>query len=210
MVLSVLGGKMKKLIFVFFMVSLLIIIIGGCSTQKEKTKDLTPYFKNLKNYSLDMDMTVQNDKQKINYEGKQIYSSSLGYRLELNKERVLIYKNNKIYVSDLVNGQNYIKDDSMDDIYRISFVEEFIKLLYTKGEKDISFKDIAGGKYEIINVSMPNNNRNLSRGALYVNLQEKAPRVLVLYDTKGNQKIIIKYSNFNSEVNIDKKLFNTN
>lgn len=210
MVLSVLGGKMKKLIFALIMISLMAVVAVGCNARGEKTKDLTPYFKNLKNYSVDVSITVQNDKQKIDYTGKQIYSLNLGYRFELNKERVLIYKNNKIYVSDLINGQKYTKDDSTDDIYKMSFIEEFIKLSYSKDDKDISFKDINGDKYEVINVSIPNNNRNIRKGSLYVNIKEKAPRTLALYDADGAPKIIIKYENFNSQVNIDKKAFNIN
>lgn len=201
---------MKKLIFALIMISLMAVVAVGCNARREKTKDLTSYFKNLKNYSVDVSITVQNDKQKIDYTGKQIYSLNLGYRFELNKERVLIYKNNKIYVSDLINGQKYTKDDSTDDIYKMSFIEEFIKLSYSKDDKDISFKDINGDKYEVINVSIPNNNRNIRKGSLYVNLKEKAPRTLALYDADGAPKIIIKYENFNSQVNIDKKAFNIN
>jgi outer membrane lipoprotein-sorting protein len=44
---------------------------------------------------------------------------------------------------------------------------------------------------------------------LYVNQKEKSPRALVVYDAKGNEKIVIKYRDFKKET-IDKSLFNVN
>ena len=80
---------MKKilLIFAFFV---LIISVTGCESKNRGEKDTITYLKNLKSYSTDMNMEVKNDKQKLNYSGRQIYSLGLGYRLELNNERVLI------------------------------------------------------------------------------------------------------------------------
>ncbi|WP_026883733.1 germination lipoprotein GerS-related protein [Clostridium akagii] len=199
---------MKKF-FLVLITSVLLVFISGCTYQKETDKDLTPYLKNIKSYSTDMDMTIQNDKQKLNYAGKQFYVQDLGSRLELNKERVFIYTDDKIYVSDLIGGQKYTTVKSSGDVYKISFFNEFIKLLNTNGKTNYEFKEIDGDKYELITTSMAENNRNINRLVLYVNQKEKLPRALVIYDAKGNEKIIIKYKNFKNET-IDKNLFNIN
>ncbi len=200
---------MKKFVLILI-ISILLITISGCIFNNKRTEDITPYLRNIKSYSTDMDMTIQNDKQKLNYVCKQFYAKGLGSRLELNKERVLIYTDDKIYVSDLISGQKYTMDKSSDDIYKISLLNEFIKLLNVNGKTDYTFKEIDGARYELLTTSMPENNRNIDRLVLYVNQKEKSPRALVVYDTKGNEKIRIKYRNFNKETNIDKSLFNVN
>ncbi len=200
---------MKKFVPILFL-SLLLILFVGCIAQNDKNEDLTPYLKSIKNYSTDMDMTIQNDKQKLKYEAKQFYSQGLGYRLELNKERVFIYTDDKISVSDSISGQKYSIDSTSDDVYKISFLNEFIKLLNVDGKTNYTFKKINGENYELLTASMAENNRNIDRLVLYVNQKEKSPRALVIYDAKGNEKIIIKYSNFKNERHIDKSLFNVN
>jgi len=200
---------LKKFVPILIL-SLLLISIVGCLAQTDKDKDLTPYLKSIKNYSTDMDMTIQNDKQKLKYEAKQFYSEGLGYRLELNKERVFIYTDDKISVADLISGQKYAIDNTSDDVYKISFLNEFIKLINVNGKTDYTFKKIDGQRYEILTTSMAENNRNIDRLVLYVNQKEKSPRALVIYDVKGNEKIIIKYRNFKNEKHIDKSLFNVN
>lgn len=48
----------------------------------EKTID---YLKSLDSYSCDINMKIENDKQTINYTGKQFYDKKYGYRFELDK-----------------------------------------------------------------------------------------------------------------------------
>lgn len=200
---------MKKIVLALI-IPILLVAVTGCMPQDEKTKDVVPYLRNIKSYSTDMDMTIKNDKQKLNYLGKQFYAQGLGYRLELNKERVFIYTDDKVYVSDLINGQKYTTENGSGNMYKISFLNEFVKLLYANGEINYTFKEIDGQIYELVTTSIAENNRNMDRLVLYVNQKEKEPRGLVVYDAKGNEKIAIKYRNFKINTGIDKSLFNAN
>ena len=76
--------------------------------------DSIDYLKNLESYSCDVDINIKNKKQTIQYKGKQFYNKELGYRFELNKDRILLYTNNKIFVKDLANGVKYNKDKEFD------------------------------------------------------------------------------------------------
>ncbi|WP_010234895.1 MULTISPECIES: germination lipoprotein GerS-related protein [Clostridium] len=197
---------MKKILLIL-LAFIIIFSAIGCSLKNNNKKDTLGYFKSLKSYSADMDIEVKNDKQNLNYSGRQIYSLGLGYRLELNKERVLIYKEDKIYVTDLNNGQKYVTDMNFDDVYKISFLGKFIDLLYTNETIKTSFKTIDNDQYELINTTMPDSNRNISYGVLYVSIDKKIPKKLIIYDNKGKEKVIITYKNFIPNCNVDKTLF---
>ncbi len=84
--------------------------------------DSIDYLKNLESYSCDVDINIKNKKQTIQYKGKQFYNKELGYRFELNKDRILLYTNNKIFVKDLANGVKYNKDKEFDKFYRLTFI----------------------------------------------------------------------------------------
>lgn len=197
---------MKKILLILISF-VIIIVVSSCGFRDNSKKDNISYLKNLKSYSTDMDIEVKNDKQNLNYSGRQIFSLGLGYRLELNKDRVLIYKEDKIYVTDLNNGQKYTTDMNFDDVYKISFLGKFIDLLYTNETIKTSYKTIDNNQYELINTVMPDSNRNISYGILYIEADKRLPKKLIIYDNKGKEKIIVTYKNFIPNYDVDETLF---
>lgn len=200
---------MKKIIAVLLIMSFIMVIVYGCSFKAKDSKELSAYFAGIKTYSANIQIEIYNDKQKLNYTGVQFHVKGIGNRLELNKERIAIYKQDKTYFQDLKNGQRYALNNEAMSMYNISFVDEFVKYLYTEGEKDIVYKEVQGLEYEIITISMLNNNRDIKKAVLYINLKEKAPRLMAFYDANGNEKVMIKYRAFNCKAKVDSKLFNT-
>ncbi|AJA48859.1 hypothetical protein CPAST_c27920 [Clostridium pasteurianum DSM 525 = ATCC 6013] len=199
---------MKKILLIFISI-VLILIVTGCGKGKNDKSSIA-YLKDLKSYTTDMSIEVKNNKQKLDYSGRQMYFLGLGYRLELNNQRVLIYKDDKIYITDLQNGNKYITDMNFDDVYKISFLGNFIDLLYTNERIKTSYKTVNGKKYELINTDMPDSNRNISHGILYVDVNKKIPQKLVVYDIKENEKFIVNYKNFVPNCSVDKSLFRVN
>ena len=112
------------------------------------------FLKNLDGYSTNFIMETKNDKQTITQEGKQFYNKGQGYRLELGQDRVFIYKPDKIYVHDVKNNFKYTLDKEFNSGYKISFINEYIKLLYTNEKIKHDFKDIEGKKYQLIEISV--------------------------------------------------------
>ena len=203
--------NMKKPLVVLFCIVFIFtaIQISGCGIREEDKHDAIGYFKALNSYSVHTDIEVKNDKQTTNYSARQIYSIGLGYRLELNKDIVMLYKDDKIYVADLKNKQKYITDKKFDDVYRLSFLGEFIGLLYTNENIDCSYITKDYEEYELIKTSIPANNRNISYGVLMVSVKQKIPMKLTIYDSNNNERIAVSYKNFKAGADVDKSLFNT-
>lgn len=184
-----------------------LILLAGCGKNVRDTEKTIDYLKNLDSYSCDISMKIQNDKQIINYNGKQFYDKRYGYRFELEKNRILVYKENKIFVKDLQNGLSYDTDKDFDSVYKLSFIGEYIGLIYTNEKVESSFKNVNGEEYQIIHLDIPGNNKNISKSDLYVNLKDNSPKYLIIYDSKGREKINVEYSNFKSNPELQKELF---
>lgn len=197
----------RKLLILSIMSFIFLILLSGCNKNTKDTEKAIDYLKDLDSYSCDINMKIQNDKQVINYSGKNFYDKKYGYRFELDKNRVLIYKEDKIFVKDLQNGLAYDTDKDFDSVFKLCFIGEYIGLIYTNEKIENSFKNVNGEEYQIIHLDIPGNNKNISRADLYVNLRDNFPKYLIVYDNKNKEKINVEYSNFKFNPELQKELF---
>lgn len=197
----------RKLLILSIMSFVLLILISGCNKNAKDTEKVIDYLKNLDSYSCDINMKIQNDKQVINYSGKHFFDKKYGYRFELDENRILIYKEDKIFVKDLQNGLSYDTDKDFDSVFKLCFIGEYIGLIYTNEKVENSFKNINNEEYQIIHLDIPGNNKNISRADLYVNLRDNFPKYLIVYDNKDREKINVEYSNFKFNPELQEELF---
>ena len=208
--------KEKTKLFKMFLCGCIIIVAAAILSTycllraiNSKDKNVIDHLKELKSYSCDMKITVKNDKQNVEYACKQYYSYGNGYRLEINKERNMVYKENRIYVFDKENNKAYVKNDETDDIYKLSFIGEYIGMLYTNQNINCSIRKINGIEYALIKIDIPNQNRNAKYAVMYVNEKSSEPYKLIICDENNKEKMEIGYSNFILNNNINTKLFET-
>ena len=200
--------KKKLLLIISFLLILSSMIFTSCDKKPNDTNDITTFLKNMDSYTTDMNMDVINTKQTINYQAKQSYLRGGGYKLELNKNRVFIFKNdNKIYISDKNNKTKYVQSKDFDEVLKLSFVGEYIGLLYTNEEIKYVTKNINDIEYTVIDLLIPGGNRNINKALLYVNNKKMIPEKMVIYDIDGKEKINIKYTNFLPDVKIEPSVF---
>lgn len=197
----------KKLLILLSIVFVLSVLFSGCKKGAKNPNEVMDFLKTLNSYSTSYTMEIINDKQTITYEGKQFYDKKLGYRLEIGEDRVSIYKDDKIYVQDVKNNLNYILNKDFDDIYKISFIKEYIKLLYTDEKIKYEFKNIESKKYQLIHLTIPGGSREMSRAVMYVDMKTNLPEKVLVYDEKGNERRKITYKNFEANAVLEEKLF---
>ena len=209
---------MKKNFLLIFSVILIvagivvvsIIFAAGCRQRNKDVIDVIDYIKEINTYSCKFEITLKNDKQVINYSGKQFYDKNIGYRMELGKDRVFVYKGEKVYVRDLQNGGKYIMDKDVQSFFNLSFVCEYIKLLYSNEEIKSNYKAIEGKNYQLIELTIPGGARELNKAVLYVDVHDCLPEKLIIYDVKGNEKVQVNYLEFTPNIKVDNQLFNSN
>ncbi|MBP2033501.1 outer membrane lipoprotein-sorting protein [Clostridium algifaecis] len=197
----------KKLLIIFIICIPIIFIFSSCSKKTHNVENTIDYLKNLDSYSCNVNIEIENDKQKINYEGKQFYNKEYGNRFELGKDRIFIYKGDKMFIHDLKNGSNYNTDESFDSLFRLCFIDEYVSLIYTNERVDNSFKNIYNEEYQVIGLDIPGNNKNICKAELYVSSEKAVPKYLLIYDSHDREKVKVEYSNFKENIDLQKNLF---
>ncbi|MBU3154217.1 germination lipoprotein GerS-related protein [Clostridium estertheticum] len=201
--------KKVSLLFLSLLFVLTSLLFISCDKTPKDTNDITTFLKNMDSYTTNMNMDIKNDKQTINYKAKQSYLKGGGYKLELNKNRVFLYKSDdKIYIDDKNNGRSYVQSKSFDEVLKLSFIGEYIGLLYTNEEIKYVTKNVNNIEYTVINLFIPGNNKNINNALLYVNNKSMLPEKMIIYDTSGKEKINITYTNFVANLKIEPKEFN--
>ncbi|MBZ9609265.1 hypothetical protein G9F73_015850 [Clostridium estertheticum] len=196
--------KRNSLLVLSFLLILSSLLLTSCYNKPKDTNDITTFLKNMESYTTQMNMDVKNDKQTINYKARQTYLRGGGYKLELNKNRVFIFKtDDKIYISDKNNGTKYVQSKDFDEVLKLSFIGEYIGLLYTNEKVEYDIKTINGFEYTVINLFIPGNNKNINKALLYVNTKSMLPARMVIYDINDKEKIEIKYTDFLPNVKIE-------
>lgn len=173
----------------------------------KKHFDAVSYLGDIKSYTSDMVIDVKNRRQVIEYNVKAFYSVNEGYRVEIGKDRVYIYNRDKVYVSDVENGSFYVMNKDEDNVFRYSFIQEFLNIVYTDEKVDVSYVKENNKSYQVISAILPGSNRNMYRETLYFLVDDKRPEKAIVYNTKDEETIEISYKNFKANVDVDKKLF---
>lgn len=197
----------KKILALFIIVLLLITSLSACGKKERNPNDAVDYLKNLKSYTSDVNIHIKNSRQESQMLCKQFYDISYGHRLNIDENRVLIYKENDIMIKDLNNNRKYTLDKEFDSVYKLSFIEEYVGLLYTDEDIENSFKKIEDRDYQLIQLNIPGNNRNINKAVMYVNLENYYPDKIIIYDYKGKEVLNFLYTRFEPNVEIPKETF---
>jgi outer membrane lipoprotein-sorting protein len=203
----------KKVIFSLIGVfTAFVLLIGGAMvftimSKPKNINDVVDYLKEMKQYKSDVNIEIVNDMQTLLYKGNQTYKKDLGYKLDLEQGRTFIFKGDEITVIDKENQKDYKVDKTFDEVFKYSFVREYIGLIYTNEDLNFKKETINEEEFILIELLIPGSNRNLSKGIMYVSTKNSLPKKLVIYDNKDRERIRCTYENFNCSEKIQVEEF---
>lgn len=183
------------------------VFFQGCKAKQADPNEVTDFLKDLDSYSANISIQIKNDKQETNYDCNEFYRKDIGYRLEINKDRVMIYKSDKIYINDIKNNTKYTAKEDFDNLYRLSFIGEYIRLLYTEEEVKYSYKTINGREFLLIKLIIPGGSREINNAVMYVDNKSFKPEKLIIFDDKGKERVLVEYKKIVLDEDINKDLF---
>ena len=204
---------MKKNWSIYLVLVLCVVLIVsaltflGCKKKTLNPYEVTNNLKQFDSYSCNVNVEIKNDRQTVEYKGKQYFKKQLGYRFDLGDDRVLIYKDDKIFVQDKKNGSNYNTDKEFDEIFKLTFIQEYVNMLYTNEDIKYSYKNEAGIDCMLISLEIPGNLRNIDNAVLYVDMKRNIPMKLIINDDKNKERVKVTYSDFNVAGKMDNALF---
>jgi outer membrane lipoprotein-sorting protein len=201
-------GFMRLLKRVLLIVlAVITVAAGGCVRKEKSDKEVVAYFKSIDSYKCQANITITNDRQDIEYECNVFYDGSKGGRIELGKDRVFLYKNDKIEVQDNISNRRYSVEESFDNLFYLTFINEYIKLMYVNEDTKYYIEEANGKRFQLIELTIPDNNRNMAKAVLYVDAKALVPEKILIYDNKGKERIRFTYLNFAANEKLDDKLF---
>lgn len=161
--------------------------------------------KELKSYTSDIHLEIKNSKQTIEENCKQTYNVNVGYRLDIGNHRVWTFFKDKSIVKDLSNSKIYETEKDFDELYKYTFVNQYIYLLFSDEEYEISSAEENGEKYMVVTLSIYGESDNLKKGALYIDEKTNLPYKLLIFNDKDSQVVEVRYENFveNPKINND-------
>ncbi|WP_035292371.1 germination lipoprotein GerS-related protein [Clostridium sp. KNHs214] len=185
----------KIITLILFMV--LLLSLTACGNKKtEKENEIIDIIKAIDKYSTNIEITTINSRQKIQLKGKQTYVKGEVAKLEINGVRQMVYEGEKVRIKDIENKKKYSIDESFDSLYKLSFIDEYIKLIYNNEKIKYKYKKLDGNEYLVVIMDLPYNNRNLSKVNLYLDCKDKKPYKVVIYNKKDEEKVNILYKKF--------------
>jgi len=197
----------RKKLILGIMSFTLVIFFSSCNKNIRNTEEIIYYLKDLNSYSCDVNMSIKNTKQEINYSGKQFYHVKYGDRLDLGEDEIIFYKQNKIVSKCIKSGNIYNQNKDFDSLFKFCFIDQYISLIYTNEKIGNSFKNMGNQQYQVIHLDIPGNNKNINKAELYVNINHSIPTYLIIYDSDGKERIKVHYTNFKANPELEENVF---
>ena len=199
---------MKKIlpIFIVLVIAVAIIFVFFKNTDKIKilgnnistTKDLQDYILNITSYDAEIEVTVESNKTTNKYKLKQKYSKDGTFKQEvIEPENIagtviiqdgqnLKLLNTRLSLQKIYENYTYIANNNLGLEY---FIEDFLASNDAESREE--------GNYLILETSVKNENKYLSKKVLYIDKTTNKPTKMEIKDHTQNTIIYILYSEIN-------------
>lgn len=159
--------------------------------------------KNIDSYSCNVEYVIKNSKNIYDEKVNLIYDKKLGIRIEFDNDRVKIYKDGYISVTD--NGDEYELEKNTDIVYPLASISN---ILANNVENVQEGKEEWGDTIYIkIRVNLPFQNKHLSYAYIFIDKEEKIPVLTQIFDINDEERLNIIYKDFIKLKEVDKSLF---
>lgn len=191
--------KVERFIILFICFFTCLGFIGCKNKKPQDENEVIDMLKSINKYTSDVEINIINDKQKIVLNGHQEYDKGKVCKLKLNDNREFLYKDGKIHVKDKENKKQYTINEDFDIFYKLSFVEQYVNLIYNNQNVKYKYKTIDDKEYMEVLLDLPYMNRSLTKAELYVDYKNVTPYKVKIYNHKNEEKVNIIYKNFTNE-----------
>jgi len=207
----------KKSGAVFFVSIFIVIciIFSACST-KEKSKSpmekIQEKLTTMESYACIADLTYVSNKGKNTYRTKQYYKMSGEYRIEITapeqvKGLVTVFDGKKVMqYNPRILGEAVNEIPESKNTYEI-FLGTFLKNYLQSEDVTLEVFNNNNEEYTVLEAVIPEGGKYLATEKLWVSNKTLNPAQLVIYDTEGKERIIVKYGDFKYNVNLDDTIF---
>ena len=184
---------MKNKILVSIVV-LILVIAGSLAFLNNYKQDNDPnkIVKDIitaREYEAEVEYTTKNSRGEFKEEAKIFHTNDKTKLILSDKEQ--IFSKDKIEINYFEGNKHFSVDRSYDEFYRFFLLNELPKYLNEEDTKYTQENDEM-----IIDFKTDSLNRNFATARLVIDLKEKEPESLIIFDDKGKDRVTVEYSNF--------------
>ncbi|SCG83917.1 hypothetical protein DW1_2353 [Proteiniborus sp. DW1] len=200
----------------FFLI-LIIIFTYGCSKPLEKEEDVfyevQKYFNEIETYRCIADVTVKGNKDTEIYKSKHVYKKPDKYVIEFlepaeNQGNIVLYDGKQAWLYNKQIDESFVIKDLEYEVDKNLFVGHFLKNILTNEENILSFDEIDGKGYIILETDIPGNNKYRNKERLWIDRKNYHPYKLNILDKDGEVSVEVIYSEFKANVKVNDEDFN--
>ena len=118
--------KLLLILLVFIPVILITLVIIFRMTAEPTNEEIIKSLKDIKAYTTDVEFLIKNSRDEERQNAIQYYKKDVGGKIDFGQDRTKIYKENMILVKDNVSNKEYTIENSMNDLYSISFLNKLL------------------------------------------------------------------------------------
>lgn len=198
---------------VLFLILILIVIILSLSSivylKISRSDDMIiTNIRQLKSYQCDVRYIIKNTRGEVKEETNQLYIADKGNRVDFGEDRIQVYnKEGKIQVWDKNLNKGYETSTEDYSFYEISFINNLSKYLNDESTMEMEYDKEVNKRYLKVNIVLDNNNPNLDRAILYIDIYDRVPEKLLVLNKKGDLVVEAIYNNFTRNAKLDEALF---
>jgi outer membrane lipoprotein-sorting protein len=203
---------MKKKLLLGLLVSipiiLILLVILFRVTAEPTNEEIIESLKGIKAYKTEVEFIVKNSRDEERQDTIQYYKNEIGGRIDFGTDRTKIYKDGSILVKDNIANKEYTMEDSMDELYSLSFVNKLLS--HTIDNEGISEGQEEWGdtEYIVFTSELFLKNDNLNKIKIFIDKQEEIPIGAIIYDKENKDRVRIVYRNFEKLKDLDEELLN--
>ncbi|WP_297520117.1 germination lipoprotein GerS-related protein [uncultured Clostridium sp.] len=184
---------MKNKILVSIVV-LILIVVGSLAffTSYKKNNSPDKIVKDIimsTEYEVDVSYTTKNSRGEFTEEAKISHANDETKLVLQDKEQ--IFSKDKIKINYFEGDKHFSVDRSYDEFYRFFLINELPQYLKSN---DVKYNQVDDKM--VIDFKTNSLNKNFSVAKLTVNLREREPEELIIYDETGKDRVVVKYSGF--------------
>ncbi|WP_244833964.1 germination lipoprotein GerS-related protein [Clostridium sp. BJN0001] len=199
--------NVPKIVLLMIPIIIISCIIISRKMVTPSDSEIVNNLKNVENYSCSAEYTFKNSRSEYKEMTKQFYSRKYGSRIEFDDlyKRVKVYNGTEIKIKD-INDENFKIDSDIDCVYPLAFMNNFFM-----DDKEVELNEIqpewADKMYIEAKINYNSKNSYFYVAKLYIDKNTKSPEMLIITDENKNERIIIRYTNFKIEKELDSDLF---
>ena len=207
---------MKKL-FIISAICACALMLTGCAAIAERV-DASAYERihralmNMESFAAQASVTYISNNNQHTYETVMVARTTGEYRIEVTGP-VQVAGNTTIFDGTTItqfnpNVQGRILTSTTEVPERVEIlVTQFVRNFVNSNEVAIMAATVDDGLATILEATIPGDHPFLATERLWVNNDTLMPIQLIIYDRDGNERIIVSFSAFEYNVDIDDSLF---